>query len=116
MNTQMLNSSTTALSQGRMEIHCWGVWLTAAETVSTFPVLDFLTQHVCAQQLRLIIKQYSQVSLSHTSVLSISSAPISDKIALHTFPGQSLSRTDVSQTRPFPNQTFPGKTFPRQLY
>jgi len=51
--------------------------------------------------------------------------------ALQTFPGQSLSRTDVSrtrsfpdshfpgqdvsQTRSFPDKTFPGKTFPGQL-
>ena len=34
--------------------------------------------------------------------------------ALHTFPGQSLSRTDVSRTRRFPERRFPDKTFPVQ--
>jgi len=29
--------------------------------------------------------------------------------ALQTFPGQSLSRTDVSRTRRFPDKSFPGQ-------
>ena len=35
--------------------------------------------------------------------------------ALQTFPGQSLSRTDVSRTRRFPEWRFPYKTFPGQV-
>jgi len=35
------------------------------------------------------------------------------KNALQTFPGQSLSRTDVSRTRRFPDNTFPGQSLSR---
>ena len=35
--------------------------------------------------------------------------------ALQTFPGQSLSRTDVSRTRRFPDKSFPGQDLSRTI-
>ena len=35
---------------------------------------------------------------------------------VRSFPGQSLSRTDVSRTRRFPDRRFPDKTFPGQTF
>jgi len=35
--------------------------------------------------------------------------------ALQTFPGQDVSRKDVSRTRRYPDNHFPGQTFPGQV-
>ena len=42
-------------------------------------------------------------------------AQFSGVTALQTFPGQSLSRTDVSRTRRFPDKTFPGQDLSRTI-
>lgn len=74
------------ITRQHMHIRCWEVCATVAETVSTFPVLDFLTEPVCTQRSGLITKVYAHVLLTCRLTVSSRHAAMCDKIyqSVHT--------------------------------